>query len=412
MTNNRRGCQYGVLSDYSEDVPLIGRATRLLFDNFPIDVGVPRRFNVDTDAQFRHFLREMDGDRNIYASIADSSMVGDTLFSHTVTYDLDSPIKTKDGIDHDKIGEDMPLIDIFDVLMRDSSVADDLLGPCIEDARKLVEASKDDGIPCFAVFTGLGIHFHQLFQRISNPKRAMKTTARKYISDNDVKTADVQVVGDSNRIVRVPNRHRVDAGGRTCGVFTIPVTASEIDDWTPSRFFAESRQRRNPEGLPTTGVSERPELEVYPEHEGTSLAGETYWAEGKAHEPQDGEYDDEFKSIVESAIAMPCLRAAVFDRNPSHKARLAIAISLFNSGYSRQEVLNLMRELPWKDFDPSVTKRQLDNIWEGEYSSISCEKMMMNGHCVKEEDPESCPSYADRGGLNMWDKYADKGLIR
>jgi len=377
--------------------------TKMLYDGFPRDIAFPERVFVRSEKEFELMVNDRRGQRNIYCSLATFNWLsGKPETCDKVSIDFDSPHKVEGQIRHDDVEEGSEP-DVFREMEGDDSIADDIIGPCLRDARKLVQESKEEGIETVTVFTGLGFHVHQLYQPKKHPRQEMKSTARKWISELDLSTADPKPVGDVSRILRVPNCERIAPNGLGCGIRTIPLGYEELGE-AAGEILRMSRSTHNPESYEEMVGHERPEMEVYDEF----LDDEDeipLVEERDAQRPtvnRRGDLRDDVIEMVEMFVKMPCLREQVLRPNPTHDVRHNLAVHLFNCGMSVNEALDFIEALDWVDFDASTTRYQLEQIYRSGYSDKSCYAMMENGYCTYPKKPTECPTYRWSGGQCEW----------
>ena len=368
-----------------------------LFGEFPRAVGNPHQWVVHSEAEMDVFLDYNNGSNNCYSSIC--SFLPGKAVADKVSYDLDSP--TKESVFYDVEGEHKKV----EMMRDDSNIADEVLGDVCDEASLLARESMNNDIPIIGVFTGMGIHMHQLFEPTDNPSDEITSTAMKVIDDLSLDTVDGVPVGDVQRIMRVPNCERVhiegvydDKQSIPCGLYTIPLTADELEDCTPQELLDLSQSTRL---IDLDYLPERSPMRVFDDY----LNEHVQVREDTSLEIGVDDFDD--KEIVELAkdlLKMPCMYERIIQPNPGHEVRRNLAVMLFNIGFNPDTAEKFIRRLNWRDFNPSVTKKQLQHIWDNGYADMSCRTMQKKGLCTRQDDPKSCSTYGWSGGAAEWKK--------
>ncbi|MBI4029134.1 MAG: hypothetical protein HY376_02105 [Candidatus Blackburnbacteria bacterium] len=87
--------------------------------------------------------------------------------------------------------------------------------------------------------------------------------------------------------------------------------------------------------------------------------------------------------IKELFIERPCLYAAISQGEPDHLARV-YAVSYLNKkcGLSKEEVLYVLSQMNWNDFDATVSSYQINQIYETDYEPPRCSTMQEKSMCM------------------------------
>lgn len=362
---------------------------RTLYGSFPRDLGTPNRFSVFTPKHFDRAVTKANQRSNVYASI--SQLLPEGPVCDKVFFDLDAKAPALD---------DLTEPEQFAVMRDDRTVAESVLGEVVEDMRALARRSMAEGIPIVGLFSGMGVHVHQLYQPKLNPADELRSIGNKYTSELDLQTVD-STVFEPMRISKIPNSRRMEDGEMT-GIWTVPLTASEMADATAQELLEWSAEpRRSDTDLPASFLNhdQRPELTVQEEY--LRVTGDRATSQELAEPIEfEGGEDGEWTAvdIVEEFISLPCVRERVLTYNPDHKIRWDFAVLMFNYGFTKHELHDIIRELGWKDYDREKTMQQLDNIWEHNYADMSCATLMAEGYCTRQDAPTACPTYGWSGG--------------
>lgn len=386
----------------------------LLFGQAPRRVGTPNQHWVFAPGQVERFVDWVNGEANAYATMGwwdfEAIEARDDRPDHVpmivdkVLYDLDSPAKAEEHepgrwqIFEGPTAEEPPDDEVIERMRADPDLADAILGDVCEDARKLARRSRNDNVPVVGVFSGFGIHIHQLFQPAYDPSTAMATTAYRYIDRAEVFTPDEAILGQPERICRIPNCERV-YDGRGCGLYTIPLTGAELTSVDVEWLLDASA---SPRTIDVPAAAERPEMRVWPDYE-------TGHEETSDVPPRPLDADSDIGSdadvrwLVENLISMPCLVDRLLDDpNPDHDVRVYATILLLNVGLTPQTIINLYSQIRWIDWDREETTKQVNSIYNNGYSDPSCKTLRQKGLCVHSEEPEECPTFGWSGGQCEW----------
>lgn len=358
---------------------------RLLFGSFPRKVGTPVKFPVFSEEHFDRFYEKCNGRKNVYCTISRITPKG--AYCDKISYDFDA------DIDFEMTPE------IFQEMRDDPSFAEEVLGEVISDVKRLIRYSTKEDIPVVGVYSGKGVHVHQLYREEFEPKNQLISTANRLKDELELETLDEQPIGDVVRIVRVPNAHRV-YDGEKCDVRCIPLSAREM-----GRMSAEwlLQQSTRPKPFDVSSVlskrAQRPEMRTYDDY----LHSEGYVSPYREIDA-DGHTvsGDGLEWLIRDLIKMPCVYERVLSNNPDHTIRHQFAVMMFNIGFRPREVLHVIRKLNWVDFNRKETKKQLKQIYKSGYSDRSCRTLMSKGFCTRLDNPKDCPTYRWRNGNCEW----------
>lgn len=362
-------------------------------------MGTPIQNLVYSETEFELVFQSLKGRRNLYSSVGEVWPSGKTVCDK-VFYDFDTPNKVDGELQHPEFDEDMTEVDKFKIMREDTEVAEHVLGSVLNDAQELVSESERQGIPTVSVFTGCGIHVHQLYQPEEDPERKMESTGWFFTEQLELATADTVIFGDTKRLTRIPNSQRMDKedSGKPIGLHLRPYTAEEILEKSVDDLLHESTEPRTEFVLGDVQRPTMPLCDGYPTEKVQTHSEVTETAE----ETIPVDVDHEAKDWLEYAVKLPCLVTHATRNNPDHPIRWSLVAYLFNIGLKPEEVLSIIRKLGWKNFDPETTKYQINNIWsDGQRSEHGCSWMMEHGKCVYPENPEDCPAH-DWGGTEAY----------
>lgn len=391
-------------------------AQELLFGEFPRSVGVTtprsdadlRQFVVNSQGAFDVFLETIEGRRSPYASISkfvplvdeDDGYVGNKVVLDKAAYDFDTHAKAEKHEpgrwNHHRIDPEEDDDTVIRRMRTDESLAEDILGPVCDDVNKIAKASLEDGIPTVGVFSGFGVHVYQLFQPEVNPGERLHTVTTKYISELDLATADGQATGKPFRILRVPNVVRTYEG-ETTSLICVPLSGRELVESRPQDLLDLSLSKR-PDALSAPG--ERPEMPLHEDYKGQTNV-DAAKMRGTAIDFSES-HEEEFRWLLQGLFRMPCVYERAVQPNPHHDIRYQVAAMLFNLGFSPTEAHDIIRRLGWIDYDPDITEKQIQSVWNGTTGERGCKRLMATGLCQRAEDPKDCEAYGWQGGKQLW----------
>lgn len=384
-------------------------AQEALFGQAPRRVGTPEQHWAFTPRQVEVFIESVNGRRNAYGTLGwfDSS---EGTVVQSVLYDFDSTAKSELTGETWHIWDEDPADDeVISMMRRHPDVAHDVLGDVVDEVRELALRSREDNIPVLGVFSGFGVHVHQLFEPTADPKTAMLTTANRYIDKLNLDTPDPAVLGQPGRLCRLPNCERM-AGtttgdgvtdGRSTGLYTVPLSGSEMESLTVDWLLDVSA---SPRDVTVPAPSERPEMPVWDEYRtGSEGAAETPPPRPLHPEETDVADDDDLRWFLENTLKMPCMVERLIDHpNPPHKVRVNCTVLLLNAGFDPETVVAIFREVNWVDYDEEITRKMVHSIARNPVNEMNCSTLRSNRLCVRTEDPESCSCYGWSGGEPEW----------
>lgn len=382
----------------------------ILFGQAPRRVGTPVQHWVWSTDQFDFFIGSVNGRRNVYSTSCWWDFAEDAKVTDRVLYDLDSPAKDENG-DWRMFDGDPPDDVVIERMRSEPEIAEAILGDVCDDARKLARRSRDDNVPVVGVFSGFGLHIHQLFEPTVNPATAMATTADAYVDRLDLQTPDLSILGQPERICRVPNCERVADSvtsgnfgpevqdGRSTGLYTVPLSRPELCTVDPDWLLDHCASPRVPVDV---DVAQRPEMQVWTEYKSSSAEGSDVPPRPLHPEETNIADDDGLRQILQRLLRMPCMvQRLLDDPNPDHDVRINATVMLFNVGLTPPEVVELYDRINWVDFDRQKTEKYVRGLWKNPVSDMRCETLISRRLCVV-EDKQECPTYGWSGGQPEW----------
>lgn len=386
------------------------QAQSLLFGQVPRRVGTPRQHWVWSAGQIDHFIERISDRRNAYATVGWWDFEEQAQVCDKVLYDLDSPAKSDaDGEDWELFESDPPDDEVVAMMYDDDWVLDEVLGEVCDEANEIARRSLNDNVPVVGVFSGFGLHVHQLWEATAHPSTAMATTAHRYRDRLNLQTPDIEILGQPERICRIPNCQRMAdsvrdnrriVDGRFTGVYQIPLSGEELCTVTPQWLLDHSDSPREAD---VSGGPERSEMQVWDDYE--TGHEDTASVPPRPLNPEETEIgdDDDVRWLLKRLLKMPCMvERLVDDPNPDHDVRVNATVMLLNTGLTPQTVVDLFERIGWVDFDREKTAGYVEGIYKSGYSDQNCETLRAKGLCVRSEAPEKCPTYGWSGGKPEW----------
>lgn len=368
----------------------------LLFGSAPRRVGTPYQSWVFSPGQVGEFIAHNQGRANCYATLGRWDL-SEGPINGKVLYDLDSPAKSdRDGQQWELFDDDPAADEVIEWMRSDRSIAEAILGDVLDDARRLAHCSIDDNVPIVGVFSGFGIHIHQLFEPKLCPAAEMVTTANRYIDQLDLQTVDCSILGEPDRICRIPNCERIvrdegDATGASTGLFTIPLSADELRSLELDWLLEVSTEPRTIEPPDDT---ERPQLRVWPDYRTERTQSTNVTPRPFNQDELAVDRSGDIREIMADLLRMPCMvQRLCDDPNPDHDVRTNSTVLLLNAGLDPQTIIELYARLNWTDWDREKTTQQVYSIYDGEYSEKHCQTLYRDGLCVYPDNPQECPCH-------------------
>jgi hypothetical protein len=401
---------------------------QLLFGGFPRAVGVTtpdipdmelRQFIVHSEEELDGVIDRVSGERNVYASLSvydpvkvDGTFKGSAVKSDKVSFDFDSSAKAEPEADpywsHPLIPDFASDYEVIEMMREDEEVRDAVLGDVCFNVRELVKACRLEDIPVMGVFSGFGVHVHQLREPTrSRPGDKMLSTCNKWVSDLSLSCADEAASGRPFRIMRLPNTERIahidshaegepgsGTDNRRTGIYQVPLTAAEMAEIEPKDLMDLSQSPRPKIG---SEPQSRPQMKVQTDYLGPQY-DEGVGQEKMRPVPDKSMADDMAELLIKKLVQMPCVYERALGRNPPNDVRVKVGIMLLNSGKTVGEATELISRLNWVDFDRETTKYQLKQLKKTGKGDWSCKTMRAKGLCTRADDVQDCPTYGYQGG--------------
>lgn len=341
------------------------------FDEFPRFMGNPVQVPVTSSEEMENYVKANNGVRPVYTSHNAYVAMRDVVNMRYIPADLDS--------DPAKGGK------------PENTLAD---------AIHFVEwAEANDLVPYVNFSAGKGFHGYVEFKPIPTKntlglKAVYRAFQKKMIREARLRFFDPAIIGDTNRILRLPNTQYVSMDKKTKelkpnGLWCVEVPRDLLFDGDYGAIVEYAREPRP--GIvktPRETLREAVErLHVKPDYErGPTMEGPPSVAPFK-------ECTDDFVKMV---LQRPCLSNGIMTSNPPHRIRFETAATLARARWDIGWALRFLHEIAekakWVDRgNASVTGYQTLHIYRNidRYSPTSCQLLRAEGLCVG----ESCPLY-------------------
>lgn len=309
-----------------------------LFGIFPREIGITNPFQknsfyrkeVTCKRDFQRYLTLMSGsNRGTYVSIYDSS--------------------------------ERPLIDkvVFDLDSKD-------LNEAFADADILMDRLHKRNIPAAAMFSGKkGFHCYGLLKGA----KIQRDAANYYLGNlqrnlsQDLKTMDSSIIGDSRRMIRIPNT----LNGK---IYCTPLPF-EFRKMSITEILDYSKTQHSLNFFPG-------ELKTIEE-----LSGDSKFQK----RDNTKEFKDEIKvasipsmEILEDLIR-PCVFAAIKEPNPCDTVRLNFVSEMMFLSFRPKQILDVIKRLNWDDFDERATSYHIKKVFEKRLKPFSNSKLSQVLNC-------------------------------
>jgi len=282
-----------------------------------IEIAFPHRIRVKTEKEALRYVNLYNGKKNLYKSlykITDNGYVIDKIF--------------------------------FDFDGEKSHYA----------TKKFAKFLHDDNIAFKVHFSGRGFHIFipvVIKEKITDYKLSIRKLQEEILDTYNLrKYCDPHVIGDTARVVRIPNTFNLRAN-RYC----IPLRYEDIQ-----LSFEEIKE----------------------------LAKKQRWiinyaVKGRKLELKNVEKIKKYKTNVSNSIVVegiePCINRILEKRNPTHDERFLLVLHYKELGENMNQIVERFRKLNWIDWNENITEYQVRNIFEKEFELPTHEWRMQKGIC-------------------------------
>ncbi len=314
------------------------KITDFLFGIFPREIGVPNPLQKNS-----FYRKEINSLRELHRYLV--LMTGSKKGVYVSLYDTNVEITI------DKF--------VFDIDCKTN------LKKAFEDTITLVDRLEKKSIPCSVVFSGgKGFHVYGLLK----PKKLSRDIATYYLThlqrelSEEIKTVDTHLIGDTRRMIRVPNTLN---DSRYCT--PLPINFKEMSPGEILNYSTSIRTHR----LYFTYGKLRPIQELVNVSFSRKVDNKT-----QNIAPQDMMKVSSIPDIdILKELIRPCVFEAIVKPNPPHMIRLNLVSELMFLGFSEDQVLEIIKNLDWEDFDERATKYQIKKIFEKKLKPCSNSKL-------------------------------------
>jgi len=240
------------------------------------------------------------------------------------------------------------------------------LNKALEDTIVLVDRLKKKNIPCSVIFSGSkGFHVYGLLK----PKKLSRDIATYYLDhlqrelSKEIESVDAHLIGDIRRMIRVPNTLN---NNHYCA--PLPINFQEM---SPKEILDYSTRIRTYRLHFTHGklkaIQDLVNIE-FPQKRNIEVQDDIL--------PQDTINISSVPDIeILKELIRPCVFEAVTSANPPHVVRLNLVSELMFLGFSEDQVLEIIKNLNWEDFDERATRYQIKKIFEKKLKPYSTSKL-------------------------------------
>jgi hypothetical protein len=291
-----------------------------LFNKFPREVGLSRRI-VHNMQEFMRYVELNNGVNGVYTSLYDTALAIDKVF--------------------------------FDIDNEDLQKAKD-------DAKTLMGRLNEYNLPYIFIFSGRkGFHvyiplYSWIPPNIETARYVLKSIQLPLI--DGISSIDRHVVGDVRRLARVPNTLNKNN-------YCVPLP-NEFINWSLSTIIDYAKKPHDIDyDIKPIDIRSVADFDFdYEPIEQNFIINKTW------------ELPSSFRLVI--PLIRPCIAKVLMeDKNPPHMVRLDFVTELMWLGFSQEQIFNIIRELGWSDFKPSITRLQIRQIFEHKYLPPSCSRL-------------------------------------
>jgi len=342
---------------------MVDNTTKILFYPFFRRVGNPYQKLIHNIREFKQFLMENNGIRDCFIAVYDNYKTIDKLF-----FDLD----------------------ILDIKL----------------AYKFYKYLTDQGLSVIPVFSGKkGFHFYVLlkpmrFKSIDDAIATIRQVSYTLIDEsgmyikqksNDgeeykVSLLDSRIIGDINRLTRVPNTLRPPENLTYCTYLPPDFSDMSLEDlicYSKSPHYMNNeyniKRRYKLTDLPTTDA-------IYDYHQG--LYSNTACSSYNSSILFTSNLDKIDKSIKKflKLLLRPCLYYYITTEEPPHDIRTATVCELRTLEFGIEDIVAIFSRLKWCDWDESKTRYHVIRIVQKGLKRYSCRTLRELGFCFDDCD--------------------------
>lgn len=340
---------------------VIDPLTKMLFNRFPREMGLPHKVPVYSWADVERVVDENNGKRDIYISLYD-----------TRTYTID------------KMMFDLDILDL------------ELAGKFFNHLRK------KEGLPTVPLFTGKkGFHFYVILKPKYFPDKDVAKALLRKVSFSIVDRAgmykvveesgftykvsllDTAVFGDLRRSARMPNTLRPPEN-LTYAVY-LP---EDFYKWSLEELFQWAKEPHYDVYYRFTVDKALDEIEVSDViYDYLAVPQVTY---SQTEVIRDASLEGKERSELVKylrGILRPCILNNLLKPNPPFLAVLAAVIDLMWAGFSKEDTVRILSKFHWLNFDEMIPHYvDIDYIYRRGLLPFKCKKLKEYGLCDLPED--------------------------
>lgn len=288
----------------------IDRTTLQLFPSYPREVGNPKRSVVQDLRGFLRFIDRNNGKSDCFVGLYGLSKIVDKVF-----------------FDFDNLNS-------------------------LEECKKIYTYCREIGLTVIPVFSGRrGFHLHiPILPYIPVDQKVMLRNAALSILygalNGEASSVDNHVIGDVSRLCRVPNTLRPEVGSNNWCTYL-------SSDFTSMTIGEVLEYSKSPHSFDGEVFARRKTLKDFP-------IVDCDFQKFKLEEPSSSLKISEPHLLRQ--LLRPCLFESIRMKEPRHEVRVAVTVDLLDCGYSVDEVCETYSKIGWADFNPDVTRYQVEYI--------------------------------------------------
>lgn len=332
--------------------PMLGK----LFGDFPREVGVPSRTEVNSFDTLEKFIEKNNGVKDCYVSIYANSGVVDKLF-----FDIDSPngfLKSRSAAT--RVYNYLVTNDFTAVAILSGKKGFHIYAPLIQEPNLNTSTSK-------RLLRGASVYIIE-----------------KTLSEEERTFMDFSVIGDIRRLARIPNTRRPPKNITYCIV--LPSNWTDLSDVELVQFS------KNPNFIsldwePQHKLSELPLAKKSTYNYMTTESIKVHFV--KHEKIHNGAVD-----IILTKFLRPCIKHFLTSANPLHYVRYIATLDLLLQKFTPDNIFEIYSQLNWIDFNPSITKYQINTAKTGldlnAQSNVKRDTLREKGICMNCDFTGNC----------------------
>ena len=324
---------------------------RLFFNSFPREVGI--RWVTNSWKGFLNYILSQNGKSDVYTSLYDGVVI-DKLF-----FDLDGSDSLRVAQEFTDEWRELPVIAV---------------------------ASGKKGIHLYIPVKPLRMDGKKE-RVVKNYLRSISLGLMNEVFGKIPSCVDTHVIGDLRRLVRVPGTLRPPENETMCKI----LPNGRWRQWSESdlhEFISvtclEHHDIKAVETFPRADLDDCEKFTI------TTISCDNPHHYDDMPIPITFTPRNQRKSML-SMVLRPCTHHHATLYEAPHWARYALVTELAERDFTRGEILSIIAQIGWDDYDPEITAQQVDHILMNGYRTPSCKRLLQQGRCLYPSNQAECP---------------------